>query len=324
MKLQQIISQRSGNDENYAQPIIYEWEDDISNELGIPIVRQGFLKRILNRLSLKSTLLSTNKKSFIFFTNAKLSDISYNKENVIPCIIDFFIKDHGLKSFYQVHSKNKIILVSSPFDYDYLISKNCPIKVALMAYSLSDRYSIEGKKFDKKYDIVLTGRQDPLLYSFFQKYIEMHPEVSYVKRGKDINNDNAKTKTYYLNGKVEIGGIESRADYINLLSQGKVSLYGTQGIINDEETKGFYHITPAFLERVACGCHILAHYPECPDAKFFELEKFSKSVDSYEEFEVSMDKALSTPVNLKDYEEYLKKHYTSTRVHELKKILNNL
>ena len=197
--------------------------------------------------------------------------------------------------------------------------------MGLFAYSLSDKYALKYMNLEKKYDIVLTGRQDPLLYSFFKKYVKSHPNVSYVKRGKDIENDKNKSQSYYLNGKELISDLKSREDFIKLQAQGKVTLYSTQGY--DNNTKDFFHMTPHFLEIIASGSHVLLHYPtdeRGTDAKFYEFAKFSPSIETYEEFERAMDHALSTEINKEMYTKYLKKHYTSTRVKELLEIIKNI
>lgn len=327
MNIKQIYTNRNRNGQNYAQPIIYEWEDIIAQELNIPMTNSSFIQKVANRLHLSSTLFHPQKETFRFILNGRDYDAFMNSKNVIPCIIDFFERKEQLQTFYDKHSKNKIVLVSSPFDYQYLKENGCPIPIGLFAYSLSDIYAIGDKKKEKKYDIVLTGRQDPLLYSFFKEYIKKHPKVTYVKRGKSLDNDNSKTMSYYLNGKDLIGSINSREDFINLQAQGKATLYGTQGYIQDSYTTNFFHMTPHFLEIIACGCHILAHYPSGSngiDAQYYEFEKFSPSIEKYEDFEYYMDKALNTEVDLNDYSAYLKKHYTSTRIKELKEIIRNL
>ena len=55
-----------------------------------------------------------------------------------------------------------------------------------------------------------------------------------------------------------------------------------------------------------------------------KFDKFSPSVETYEEFESAMDYALRTEVDINKYSSYLQKHYTSTRVKELKLLLNNI
>lgn len=325
MKLEQILTRRNSKGQNYAQPIIYEWEDVIAKELGIPIVGYSPLYKVANHFDFHSSLLGPKKNSFRFVINGKDYDEPMNNKHVVPCIIDFFEKEKQLDEFYAKHSKNKLILLSSPFDYQYLKDNNCPLNIALFPYSISDKYNLH-TSCEKKYDIVLTGRQDPFLYSFFVEYVKKHPNVTYVKRGKNLENDREKTKEYYVNGKVCIGSVESREAFIKLQAQGKVTLYGVQGYL-EGFTKGFYHMTPHFLEIIASGCHVLAHYPQGKngvDAQYYEFEKFSPSIETYEEFEKAMDYSLNTEIDSQMYSDYLCKHFTSTRVKQLKELLNKL
>lgn len=326
MDLKQIYTQRNRAGQGYAQPIIYEWEDVIAKEFDIPVINIPSFYRLTNRMDIHAPFVGPQKNTFRFVINGRDYDEPMNNKHIIPCIIDFHENKNQLQEFYKKHSRNKIVLFSSPFDYEYLKENNCPLRIGLFAYTLSDIYNLKERKIEKRYDVVLTGRQDPLLYDFFKRYISCHPEVTYVKRGQELENDSKKTKDYYLNGKECLGSIESREDFMNLQAQGRVTLYGVQGYL-DSLTKGFYHMTPHFLEIIACGCHILCRYPvgkEGIDAQYYEFSKFSPSIETYEEFEFAMDNALSTPIDMKKYSTYLKKHYTSTRVTELKKILKEL
>lgn len=326
MDLKQIYTLRTRSGQNYAQPIIYEWEDVIAKELDISVVHRSFFYKVTNKIDIHTPLFGPAKDSFRFITNGRDYDEPMNSKHIIPCIIDFFESKSQLQEFYSKHSRNRIVLLSSPFDYEYLKENDCPINIALFAYSLSDKYALSTPKIEKKYDIVLTGRQDPLLYDFFKEYVKKHPDVSYVKRGQELDNDFNKTKEYYLNGRECLGAIESREEFMNLQAQGRVTLYGVQGYY-EGFTKGFYHMTPHFLEIIACGCHVLLHYPvgkEGVDARYYEFDKFSPSIETYEEFESAMDNALKTEPNINMYSSYLKKHYTSTRVAELKELLKKL
>lgn len=326
MGIQQILTRRFNPGQNYALPIIYEWENEISREIGVPVRPYPSLYRYVNRLGLHTSLVAPFSDTFRFVINGRDYDEPMNSKHIIPCIIDFFEKGEQLQEFYRKHSRNKIVLLSSPFDYQYLKEHKCPLNIGLFAYSLSDKYAILKNKLEKKYDIVLTGRQDPFLYSFFVEYVKKHPNLTYVKRGEGLDNDRQKTKGYYLNGKEYIGSIDTREDFMKLQAQGRVTLYGVQGYY-DGFTKGFYHMTPHFLEIIACGCHVLLRYPSGSDgidAQYYEFNKFSPSIETYDEFEYAMDCALKTDVDLEMYSSYLEKHYTSSRVRELKELLSGL
>lgn len=325
MEIRQIYSNRFNSNQNYAQSIIYEWEDIISNEWNVPTVRYPYIFKIANHVRTHSSLLSPIKNTFRYVINGRDNDEPMNSKRVIPCIIDFFEKESQLQAFYRKHSRNRIVLLSSPYDYQYLKAHNCPVNIGLFPYSLPDQYAIDRLNIEKKYDIVLTGRQDPLLYSFFMDYIKRHPGVSYVKRGKELENDDNKKKGYYLNGKDYIGEINTREEFMRLQAQGRATLYGVQGY--DANTRDFYHMTPHFLEIIACRCHVLAHYPtdeKGVDSQFYEFDKFSPSIETYEEFENIMDHALNARVDDAMYSSYLKKHTTSVRARDLGDLLMGL
>lgn len=326
MELQQIITRRNDAGQNYAQPIIHEWEDEIARGLDIPVVAFPPLYRVTNRLHLHTPFIGPRKDTFRFVTNGRDGDEPMNSRHIVPCIIDFFEHDADLPAFYKKHDRNRLVLLSSPFDYQYLKDRKCPLELGLFAYSLSDKYAGLAEGVEKKYDIVLTGRQDPLLYSFFEMYVRKHPDVTYVKRGKELGNDASKTAAYYVNGRDCLGTIATRAEFMRLQSQGRVTLYGVQGY-QDGPTKGFYHMTPHFLEIIACGCHVIARYPSGDggvDPQFYEFEKFSPSVETYEAFEAAMDRALRTEIDARAYATYLQKHCTSSRVRDLKTLLSQL
>jgi hypothetical protein len=326
MEIRQILSRRNRSGQNYAQSIIYEWEDVIAEELKVPAVPLPSYHKVINHFHIHTPLAGPFRDSFRFVINGKDEDAPMNSRHVIPCIIDFFEREDQLQAFYRKHDKNKLVLFSSPFDYQYLKERNCPLNIGLFAYSLPDRYALTGQITEKKYDIVLAGRQDPLLYAFFKEYVKRHPEVTYVKRGTDLENDASKTAAYYVNGRDCLGSIETREEFMQLQAQGRVTLYGVQGYMPGS-TSGFYHMTPHFLEIIACACHVIAHYPsgkDGVDAQFYEFDRFSPSVETYEAFEAAMDTALSTDVDRDEYASYLKKHFTSCRVRELQKILDTL
>ena len=317
---------RRSNSGNYAQSIIYEWEDVIAQEFHASVSKYHYLYRAMNHFNIHCPLIGPSKDTFRFVINGRDYDEPMNSRHIIPCIIDFFEKDNQLWEFYKKHSKNRVVLLSSPFDFQYLKEKNCPLNIQLFPYSLSDKWAFSENRIEKKFDIVLTGRQDPYLYAFFMDYIRKHPDVTFVKRGRELCNDDNKTQDYYINGRECIGSVNTREEFMQLQSQGRVSLYGVQGYL-DGFTKGFYHMTPHFLELIACGCHVLAHYPsgaEGVDAKYYEFDKFSPSIETYEQFESAMDKALSSEVDYKVYSSYLNKHYTSYHVKELKELLSGL
>lgn len=150
MDLTRIYTQRNRKGQNYAQPIIYEWEDVIAKQLDIPIVDIPSFYRVLNKLNINAPFFGSFKNSFRFVINGRDYDEPMNNKYVIPCIIDFFENKNQLQEFYNKHSRNKIVLLSSPFDYAYLKENNCPLNIQLFAYSLADKYILNGERIEKK------------------------------------------------------------------------------------------------------------------------------------------------------------------------------
>lgn len=164
------------------------------------------------------------------------------------------------------------------------------------------------------------GRQNPILEKYLNKYIESHPQLYYVYRKQE-----GGTFNYYSSRGEYLGDINTREKYINLMRSARCGLYATPGIDGGEKrTNGFSQVTPRFLELIASGCHVIARYKANSDVNFYELEQFSPSVDSYEQFEKMLDTAINTDVNMKKCSDYLSKHYTSVRAKQLLNLIKDL
>jgi hypothetical protein len=242
----------------------------------------------------------------------------YNRTDILPVIVDFFVAKDYLNEFYNAYSKNPFILISSLEVFDFLNRNNCPKQIYHFPLSLPDKYKITSTtRFEKEYDLVLMGRTNPVFDDYLQRYIEKHKDFMYVYRileGPIFN--------YYTSKGDLIGNIDTRESYIDLMRKSKIGFYSTPGIDGGEgRTKGFNQVTPRFLELLSCGCHVIARYKKNPDTDFYQLDKFSLNIVSYDEFEKAVDKALSTKVDMKMYSEYLENHYTSKRVELFKTIL---
>ena len=101
--------------------------------------------------------------------------------------------------------------------------------------SLSDRYKITSNTcYEKKYDVILIGRQNPVLKDFLDQYKKTHPDL-----------------TIFIPSKQELA---SRDGYLDSMKKSRIALYATPGIDGGEKrTNGFSQVTPRFLEMVASG-----------------------------------------------------------------------
>jgi hypothetical protein len=304
--------------------LVYEWEDIISETLGIKFVYESAFFNYINLLQRKLkfgffSLLKEKKYQLFFNIAAGIRSDNYNCPSIIPVIIDFFLPKDKLKNFVEAYNCNPFILISSLEVIKFLDKNKCPLKYYHYPLSLSDKYRITADTyFDKKYDLVLMGRQHPILEAWLNRYVEKYPDFYYVHRVLRGNKS-----FYYTNRNEYIGNVDKREDYISLLRQSKIGFYSTPGMDSSRITNGFNPVTPRFLELISCGCHIIARYPKNVDTEFYQISEFSPNIDTYEQFEEQMQRALSTDIDRRKYTSYLEKHYTSTRTSLLRNILKN-
>lgn len=325
-----LSSRKIHNGKMVFADIIYEWEDILSRQLEIPLLdrsesevsfdkkcRNLYKKTKIPFYRLYSILDKRGKNIFMFDIGTKKQDGIYNAPNYIPCLIDYFFTDDEYTKFIRAYNRNSLVLVSSREVYEYLINKNCSIPIEHFPLSIADNYW-QDEPFEKKYDLVMFGRQNPLLIKYINRYEKMHSDFRLVRR----KNENGHF-IYYLSSTGETVSIcDTREEYMKLVSQSKVAVYATPGM--DESrlgANGWNQVTPHFLEGIAGQCHIIARYPDNADTQWYEISKLCKSVETYEEFEELMDKYIREVVDLKFYNEYLKKHFTSRRVEMLKDII---
>lgn len=305
--------------------IVYEWEEDIYNNLQIPLSLddknlyskipkgKGKLYDILCKIdNLYSRKRKSSDNAFFFLMNIfDYFPVYPCARNIsIPYIIDFFVDEDKLAYFYTKFKKCPLVLVSSFEAYNFLKERKCLLNVKCIPLSLSDRYKISSEYIEKKYDVIALGRTNPILMEFLETYLKENPNVEFVYQ----KNSNKGDYAYYSTKTGKIGEANSRADYMEILGKSKIALYSTPGMDNSRSTNGFNPVTPKFLELISKQCHIIARYPDTEECRFFEMGKISRHIDNYQLFKDTMNKYLATPVDLKLYGEVLEKHYTSKRI----------
>lgn len=324
MIISQVLTNRGvSNGKDYG--IVNEWEDVFSDVLSAPLYYDNW-KRRDNALFWKfpwlASFFQTNIPTFTYVMLPLASPYGNNKRNIVPCMIDFFCRDnYELQRFYKRYDRNPLVLISSREVYDYLLSVKCPLNIRHLALSIPDKYRIDEKTaFEKRYDVVMLGRQNKVLMSYVEQYKRNHPDLKYVFGTKEGNRF-----IYRDSFGDNLGYLESRADYMEMMRKSRVGLYATPGMDGGREhTNGFNPVTPRFLEYIASGCHVLARYPKNSDTDYYELDKMSTRVESFGEFEKAMDDLRNKEVNIPHYSRYLANHYTSVRVQTLLKYLEEV
>ena len=325
------IMEKACVNRKYCFDIIYDWEDILAEGLGIDIIKRtefefGFdekCRKIYRYLHIPFYRIfnpSDRKRGnavIMFDASTKKQDGIYNNKKYIPCIIDYFLDESSYQLFLKAYSKNPFILVSSKEVYDYLTEKKCPLKIYHFPLSLPDDFQ-PAEGIEKKYDLVMFARQNPLLVKYIDKYEKEHPDFTLVRR--KYENDHY---IYYLSstGEVVSEG-DTREQYINLVRSSRIAVYTTPGMDGTRmDANGWNQVTPHFLEEVAGMCHIIARYPENADTQWYEMDQICKCVGSYEEFAQLVDRYRNESVDYEKYTRYLKKHYTTQRAALLKEIL---
>lgn len=332
MKIEHILTDR-----HYATwpswQIVFEWENEISNLLNIKLKNSQIPTKSIGKLFKKiDNKLFNGKLSYaVYKAKNKNNDLSLyfemrpiykrnfsNDTNTIPVIIDFWERDN-IDKFKKYYGQCPCLLVTNLEVVDFLKENNFPTEVIHFPMCLPSIYKLEKtQNFEKKYDLVLAGRTNPVLLDFLNQYEEKHPDFEYLSQTLKDN------ELYYQsNKKGIIGKFQSRTEYYNLIKSAKISFYSTPGIDGGKiKTKGFNPVTPRFFELLSAGCHVIGRYPKSRETDFFNLETICPSVNTYEEFEYELDKALKTQVPIKRNAEYLSNHYLSKRIQILETLLS--
>lgn len=322
MEINRILTCRN-IDRQFFWQIVFEWEDILAQQMKVPLWAEPRISKNPHafRFPFLGDVLTIGKGNILRFDLSSGKYDFWNSKRVIPCIIDFITDMKRLAEFEYGYRKHPAVLISSLEAYKLLEQHGTRLKIAHWPLSLSDKYRItESTKYEKKFDLVLIGRQNPVLMEFVKEYSNHHTDFEYV-----YHPEGEKDFTYFTNKGQLIGKIAEREQYMRLTRQARCSLYSTQCIDGGPKWRsGYNQVTPRFLEMIASGCHVIARYKENPDTDFYELSKFSPMCDSYADFEIQMDKARNDDVDMLMYSQYLEKHYTTVRVEQLKTILNTI
>lgn len=322
MRIEQIFSFRKF-DHRVFYDIVYQWEDIIASTLGINVVCPKSDKPLHGKmLTITKNMRSLifRKKTLVFHMNAFCEDNFYNHPNVIPYIIDFWVDEESIVEFESAYSNNPVVLISSKEVYDYLKDHGTKIKIAYCPLSIPDGNVKESFSTPKDIDICVVGRTNPVLKKWVHQYVETHPDTIFVSR-KD---ENGKCRFVDTKGNCVIES-NSRESYNLLLQRSKCTLYSTPGTDGDRpETNGFSPVTPRFLEFLSNGCHVLTRYSENSDTKYYEFDKYWKSMQTYEMFEEELDRLRATPIDEDFYQEYLSKHKTSYIANIITDVMNSI
>ena len=323
MKIDKILSCRN-IDQRFFWQIVFEWEDVFVKELHVPLMPEPQIARNPHafRLPILDDFVLIGKGNIFRYDLSAGNYNFWNNRKVIPCIIDFNLSKEKIAGFEKAYNNHKVVCISSLEAYHFLKENNTKLQIEHLPLSLPDKYKLTpDNNFDKKYDLVLMGRQNPVLSEYLDLYVKKHPSFVYVYRPTYDEKD----FRYFTSKGEYVGEITTRKQYMELMSKSRCAFYSTQCVDGGPKWRnGFNQVTPRFFEILASGCHIIARYTQNPDTDFYQIEKICPMCDSYEFFERALDQAREVNVDLKKYADFLNHHYTSTRVDMLNTILNKI
>lgn len=318
--------------------LVFEWEDVLSDMLNIPFKNDFLIDdrrtvRILNRkvcglFKGKVGQFLIGRANLLKFDITTYSSEFCNYPNVVPIIIDFYDRVPDLSRFYERYSNHRVIFISSKEAFDLLRKNGCPLNIYHLPLSISDKYRITSSStFDKKYDLLIMGRQNPVFEKWLLEYKAKRTDFTYVHSIWEQKHPlDRGTRVYYTSEGTRLGPIKERQDYIRFLRSSRIALYSTPGkdANTGDHRYGFNQVTPRFLEFLACGCNVLCRYDSSPDTRWYELDKYWPSIENYSQFEEAMDNARIESPNIAFYSDFLERHYTSKRVECLMDVLCTL
>jgi hypothetical protein len=328
-KLVAVKSERNIVREAPAHKILYEWEDIISSQLKIPIKSEllfwaradRFLERkskILKSFVHKSLPKSRNLKLKFVMQADAMFHFAIDK-NTIPVIIDYWLDETQLSSFFEAYKQCPLVLVTSAEVFEDLKSNNCPFPIEHWPLSIPDQHQINEKlSYDKKYEFCFLGRPNPYFKRYLDRYSIENKDFSYI-----ITSTSERQREYKTNNGRFVMKDTGRESYLSIIRASKITCYTTPGIDESKKVTGFFNqVTPRVFEMISGGCYVVGHYTDNPDTRFYELDKTVPNIESYEDFKYWLEKYRNLPPrDLSECKDYLSKHLTSKRVPLLKSIL---
>jgi hypothetical protein len=335
MLLQRIFSDR--HYQNWPSwQIVFEWEDQLAAACQLEIAPSptrflwqhkwqsydnrkfgGRFHRWAHTLNpLKGSYTRLQPYSLYFEMAPRLYPAFSNHKHTLPVLIDFWQKE-AIPAIAAQYKRCRYVLVTNA----EVIQELQPFfevgQLVHFPMSLPDKYHLlPNKTFDKRYDLVLSGRTNPVLWAYLQEFLVSYPDLEFLKQ-----EEKQGTLHYISNKRGWIGEFQTRQAYADLLAASKVTFYATPGIDGGEaRTAGFNPLTPRFFEMLAAGCHVLARYPATIETDWYDMKSVCPPVNDYETFKNQLLQALNSPGPVARNSAYLAQHYTSSRIPILKQL----
>ena len=315
----------------YPLQVVYEWEDILSEQLGIAIDYDNqekinsifnntinqYAQKVIRRSFLRNFIDSSfnylkRKRQGEFMISFLLNPIPISnhymyQDNVIVILLDVFPDKIDLIPKWF---KNKLIFVTNIEVMDYFKGHKILSRLRYIPLSISDKY-YDHDIPAKEIDVLQMGRQNKVLHEWMIHLTTKYPEIEYVYSKKE--NDNY---VYFSTTRGQLNqATNTREQFMDFLGRAKVSLLSSPGIDSDEtnRTGGFNFVTPRFYESAVKYCYMIARYPDNPDFLINNVKDVCERPADYNEFENLVLTMVKTPFNKKyKYDAFIRQHLTST------------
>lgn len=338
---------------NLAHEVFYdaclEWDEELAKCLNIP-VRQVIIGRADNtakNISISRKIISFIKdfqcvKDFarylmphlqqniieplsVGFVMSPVRTGFMRGTNCIPIFLDVFSKADFVSVIRQTKGF-KIFYVTSRDAYNRIKAKDPSSNVRYMPLSIADKYYSENfAAYRNKYiDVFMPGRGNPILHQYMLRYSAEHPNIKYVHRSENLTPGNWQCSS--TDGTITLP-LNTREEYIHVLSSAKVSLVGCSGIDNVRgDSNGVCFVTPRFYESAVLGCALLGRYPDNEEFTELNMRKYCPNITSYEQFCQELERALAqTPEELyAQNKDFILNSLTSKRAEQIQRDLESL
>lgn len=322
--LKYILSERKVKGHLASYQTVYEWEDIILRGLGLSLrCDKNWHYKIYRRFEnnnlvniYHSFIKARNNLNLRFLMGAHPQEFCVLNCNTIPVIIDFWLSEDVLNSFYNSYRHSPLVLITSAEAFEYLKQHHCPLPIEHWPLSLPDTFEIGYSK--KIYDFCFIGRTNPFFMRMVERYSQETPDFIYIISQGDTDN-----REFYTNKGDFIAKDKGRESYMDIIRKSKITVYTTPGLDEAKvETSDFNQVTPRVLEMIAGGCYVISHYPDNPDTRYYALDHMTHKVESYDEFKAAMDYyRLASPRDISECRAYIARHNTTSRISLLENIL---
>lgn len=346
--IKEVLSRVEPNMEIFRD-VCYEWEHELAKYLSVPIrqvcivhnpLHDSFGASLPVRLIRKANQVI--KRLYIFSANGSLKQNITKPlsvyfcmfvtemnlcvgENALPIFLDVF-SDKQFDTVINATRNLRIFYVTSRDVFNRIKAKAPSSNVRYLPQSVADKYHSENFAAyrDKFIDVFMPGRGNSVLHEYMLRYAAEHPSIKYAYRCKNPTTGNWECVS--TDGSITLP-LNTREEYIHVLSSAKVSLVGCSGIDNARpDANGICFVTPRFYESAVLGCALICRYPDNEEFTELNMRRYCPNITSYEHFCTELERALAqTPEQLyAQNRDFILNSLTSRRAEQIQRDLASL